>query len=111
MGNPSTGPSAQTFPRHAPPEPCPAPTALPVHWGGEAAGGGKALGGQLHCDALQGEGGVSWGHGCHDPQLRGAPLTVGKQRVGRAGGGLAGSPAEELRWAGTGESRKPEELR
>lgn len=40
---------------------------------------------------------------------RGAVLTVGKQRTGRLGGGLVGST--KLRWARSGESRKPEELR
>lgn len=38
-------------------------------------------------------------------------LTVGKQRTGRLGGGLVGSTATKLRWARSGESRKPEELR
>lgn len=57
---------------------------------------------------------MSRGCCCHrDPPLilPGGGLTVGKQRTGRAGGGLVGVPTEALRWERSGESRKPEELR
>lgn len=45
------------------------------------------------------------------PPAPGAVLTVGKRRTGRVGGGLVGSTATKLRWARSGESRNPEELR